>query len=416
MRPAVRRWKPGAGVLRPRPGSLTPQGARLGLPALPGDITLLLDPELVDAEGGERFAQEGFLLSVGEDGATVSAPTPRGLRYGARTLLQHLDRHGELPAGEGADWPGYEVRGFMLDVGRRFFTPGFVRDLIVRMGELKLNELQLHLNDNGFRKDKTGPWDGVQAGFRLVSARFPGLASADGAYTRAEWDSFEDLAAEHGVTLIPEIDGPAHSLAFTRYRPQLGTGDHLDLSRPETTAFMKEVFDEFVPWFRGPEVHFGADEYLSSPELFRDYFNAMAAHVRSLGKHPRAWGSFTRMTGDAEGYDRDVTINTWSTAWYDPLSAVRDGYRFVNTDDCLLYIVPFADYYHPTGLDADYLEREWEPHVFAEGMTVEPKHPLLRGAMSAVWNDLTEADYTEQDVWRLVEPTFGILARKMWHA
>ncbi|GAA2782928.1 family 20 glycosylhydrolase [Nonomuraea dietziae] len=207
MRPAVRRWKPGAGVLRPRPGSLTPEGARLGLPALPGDITLLLDPELVDAEGGERFAQEGFLLSVGEDGATVSAPTPRGLRHGARTLLQHLDRHGELPAGEGADWPGYEVRGFMLDVGRRFFTPGFVRDLIVRMGELKLNELQLHLNDNGFRKDRTGPWDGVQAGFRLVSERFPGLASADGAYTRAEWDSFEDLAAEHGVTLIPEIDG-----------------------------------------------------------------------------------------------------------------------------------------------------------------------------------------------------------------
>ncbi|MFI6903795.1 glycoside hydrolase family 20 protein [Nonomuraea sp. NPDC050394] len=392
----VRRWLAGEGVCRP------------------AEIRTELVPGLTDDEGGPRFAEEGYRLTITRDAAVVEAPSPTGLLYGSRTAEQALARDGALPVGVAVDWPGYEVRGFMLDVGRRFFTPGYIRDLIAHMGELRLNELQLHLNDNGFKREGGG-WDGVQAAFRLASSRFPGLSATDGVYTRADWDSFEDVAAANGVRLIPEIDGPAHSLAFTRFRPELGEGDHLDLSRPQTTAFMMELFDEFVPWFRGPAVHFGADEYFADPGLFRDYFNAMAAHIRSHGKRARAWGSFTRMTGDAEGYDRDVTINTWANSWYDPVEAIRDGYPFINTNDETLYVVPKAGYYHPDGLDAEFLAREWQPHVFPGGKSVEPRHPLLRGAMSAVWNDMTELDYTEQDVDRLIRPTFAILASKMWN-
>ncbi|MEU1943133.1 family 20 glycosylhydrolase [Streptomyces sp. NPDC020125] len=143
-----------------------------------------------------------------------------------------------------------------------------------------------------------------------------GLAE-HGAYDRRDWDSFEDTAAVNGVTIIPEIDAPAHSLAFTRFRPSLGLdngdSDHLDLSKPETTVFMKSVFDQFVPWFRSPDVHFGADEYTVDKPRYKIYFNEMAAHVRALGKHPRAWGSLSVMAADADGYDRDVTLN-WETA------------------------------------------------------------------------------------------------------
>lgn len=383
-----------------------------------GDVVLVLDPLLGDERGGRRFAREGYRLEVTPRRVVITAPTVTGVFYGTRSLLQMLAR-GAVPGGTAVDWPNYESRGFMLDVGRRFFTAGAVRGYIEVMGWFKLNEFQLHLNDNEI-KAPDGDWAKARSAFRLKSdnPEFAGLAAEDGAYDRGEWESFEELASANGVTIIPEIDAPGHARAFVAFRPELGldggNSDHLDLSKPESTAFVRDVFAEFMPWFRAEEVHYGTDEYTADPELYRGFFNDMAAHVRALGKRPRAWGSATRMTGTADGYDRDVTINSWNNGWYGPAEAVRDGYRFINTNDDLLYIVPYADYYHGEGLDGRWLYENWEPHVFADGQVVEPGEPLLLGAMSAVWNDLVRAEYTELDVWRMVEPTFGLLAQKMW--
>ncbi|MFV5998105.1 discoidin domain-containing protein [Streptomyces sp. NPDC056231] len=445
--PALQQWDGGTGSFELRKNSrivlakkqadeLDDQGAQLATeieqvtghkldvsPRIPqdGDIVLSIDPSLEDATGGVRFAEEGYTFTATDRNVTIAAPTAKGVYYGTRSLLQILlldDGRDSVPVGTAVDWPNYKVRGFSLDVGRRFFTADYIRDYLRVMGWFKLNQLQLHLNDNGFKGDK--PWSEVQAGFRLKTdnPELAGLASQDGSYDRADWDSFENTAAANGVTIIPEIDAPAHSLAFIQFRPSLGLNngqsDHLDLSKPETTTFMKSVFDEFVPWFRSPDVHFGADEYTVDKPRYKVYFNEMAAHIRELGKQPRAWGSLSVMAGSAAGYDRDVTMNSWNNGWYGPQALKRDGYSFINTNDALLYIVPFAGYYHGHGLDGKYLYDQWEPHVFPDGQSVAPRDPQLLGAMSAVWNDLTEAAYSELDVHQLVEPTFGTLAQKMW--
>ncbi|WP_277514213.1 discoidin domain-containing protein [Cellulosimicrobium cellulans] len=387
----------------------------------PGDLVLVLDPAFEHEPGGERFAEEGYALDVDPDVLTVTAPTRTGVYYGTRSVLQVLvqdDARSAVPVGESLDWPDYETRGFMLDVGRRFFTPEFVRDYIAMMGWFKLNEFQIHLMDNEI-SPAGGDWSAAYDGFRLASddPAFAGLASEDGAYDRADWQSFEDAAAAHGVQIVPEIEGPAHARSVIRWKPEVGlnggNSDHLDLAKPETTATMKAIYDEFVPWFEGSDVHMGVDEYFASPTLFRDYFNTMAAHVRDLGKHPRAWGSFTQMQGDAQGYDRDVTINTWNNGWYSGASAVADGYDFVNTNDGTHYVVPFADYYHGNGLDDQWIYESWLPHM-AGNVTVAPGAP--RGAMFAVWNDLVHADYTERDVHGLVELSFPAMAQKTWAA
>ncbi|MFF4829358.1 family 20 glycosylhydrolase [Streptomyces sp. NPDC001312] len=384
-----------------------------------GDIVLSIDPTLPEAVDSARFKEEGYTFTVTGENVRITAPTAKGVYYGTRTLLQILlldDGRDSVPVGTAVDWPNYKVRGFTLDVGRRFFTAAFIRDYIRLMGWFKLNEFQIHLNDNGFKGDR--PWSEAQAGFRLKTdnAALSGLASKDGAYDRRDWDSFEDTAAANGVTLVPEFDAPAHSLAFIRFKPSLGLNngdsDHLDLSKPETTAFMKSVFDEFTPWFRGPDVHFGADEYRSDKPRYKTYFNDMAAHIRTLGKHPRAWGSLSLMASSTEGYDRDVTLNSWNNSWYGPQAAKKDGYSFINTNDALLYIVPFASYYHGHGLDGKYLYDNWEPNVFPGGQSVAPKDSQLLGAMSSVWNDLTKSSYTELDVHKLVEPTFGSSRRR----
>ncbi|MEV6108735.1 glycoside hydrolase family 20 protein [Streptomyces sp. NPDC051940] len=451
--PALREWTGGTGMFRVTPASRVvvggPAAERLvrlarelvreltevagvqlgdpvaaGTPAAPagpahGCVHLRLDPGASHPRGGDLYAREGYTLEVTGTAVTITAPTYSGVYYGTRTLLQLLLQSPELPQGTARDWPAYRLRGFMLDVGRRFFTPGFVRDYLRLMGWFKLNDLQLHLNDNEI-KPPDGDWSRAYDAFRLRSDApgWAGLAAPDGSYDRADWDGFEDTAALHAVQLTPEIDAPAHARSFVRVRPGIGLGgantDHLDLGNPQTLAFVRSVLDEFTPWFRGPEVHYGADEYTGPEAHYRTYFNETAAHLRRLGKHPRAWGSLSRMTDDPAGYDRDVTVHSWNNGWYGPHAAKADGYEIVNTNDDLLYVVPFADYYHGQGLDTRALYDTWEPHVFPDGQSLEPGDPQLRGAMFAVWNDLVRTPYTEQDVHALIGPAFGVLAQKMW--
>ncbi|MGN5734812.1 beta-N-acetylhexosaminidase [Arthrobacter psychrochitiniphilus] len=388
------------------------------------NIVLSLNPAVDFGTDHATADQEGYVLRVG-NGVVLEARTLTGIFWGTRSLLQMLLASRELPCGTAVDWPNYPVRGFMLDVGRRFSQTAFLSDMVRYMGWFKLNTFMVHLNDNEIAKDTKRSWDVAQAAFRLESEnpQFAGLAATDGSYTRAQWDALEDLAAAHHVNLIPEIDVPAHARSLIKWKPELGLNggdsDMLDLSRPEATELVKELFSEFVPWFRSPVVHFGADEYAKDHEPeYRQFFNGISAHLRSLGKAPMAWGSLSTMANGAghpeSGYSRDVTICSWNNDWYSGQAAVADGYNIINTNDDLLYIVPFADYYHGGALDGQLLFDTWEPHVFGEGKNLYPQHPQLLGAASALWNDLVLKDYDEHVMHAMMEPAFGLLAQKMW--
>lgn len=393
-------------------------------PSSAGGIELILDTELDLGAAPTTATGEGYTLEVG-DGVVLKARTATGVFWGTRTLLQMLLAPRALPRGRAVDWPNYPVRGFMLDVGRRFSRPEYLSDLVKYMSWFKLNTFLVHLTDNEITKGTGRSWGEAQQAFRLQSQNpsLAGLAASDGSYSRADWDALEDLAARHQVSLIPEIDVPAHSRSLIAWRPELGLNggdsDMLDLSNPDATALVKELFTEFVPWFRGPMVNFGADEYSKDHHAeYREFFNAISEHVRSLGKQPVAWGSLTSMANGAadpgEGFDRDVLMCSWNNNWYSGQAAVADGYKVVNMNDAMLYIVPFADYYHGGPLDSRALFDSWEPHVFGAGSDLEPGHPQLLGAASALWNDLVLLDYDERTMHSMIEPAFGVLAQKMW--
>lgn len=388
------------------------------------DIVLDVDTSATVGPAGNAVAErEGYRLQV-SDRVAITARTDTAVYWGTRTLLQMMverfPERGALPVGSTTDWPNVAVRGYMLDIGRRWFGETYVSDMVRAMSWYKLNTFQVHLNDNEIGAPG-GDWSRAQSAFRLASDNpaFAGLAAKDGSFTRAEWDQLEDVAQAHHVTVVPEIDSPAHARAFIAFKPAIGlndgNSDHLDLSKPETTAFMKDVFTEFTPWFRSPAVHIGLDEYPRALEAdYRAFTNTLAAHVRSLGKRVRAWGSLTVMAGGATGYDKDIDMVSWNNGWYSGKQSVADGYPTINANDGLLYIVPFANYYHGRGLDGRWLYDSWEPHVFGGANNVDKGNPLLLGAMSAVWNDLVHATYDGDDVYGLVEPTFGLLAHKMW--
>ncbi|MFC9331640.1 discoidin domain-containing protein [Kitasatospora sp. NPDC057015] len=391
--------------------------------AAAGDIRLKIDPSADYGSVLPKLKDEAYRIDATTNQVTVTAAGQKGAINGTTTLLQTIvgsaDKH-SLPVGTAVDYPNYEIRGFSLDVARRYFTPEFIRSYIRWMGYQKLNALQIHLNDNEIAREGLD-WSTAQSAFRLASTNpaFAGLAATDGVYTKADWDSFEDTAAAAGVTLIPEIDAPGHARAFTKFKPELGLGgylsDHLDLSKPATTDFMKSVYSEFAPWFRGPVIHIGADEYdKAHVGQYQTYINTIAPYVRSLGKKVNIWGSFTAMSGGGAGYDTNMTVNSWNNGWYGPKNAITDGYDVINSNDALLYVMPFANYYHPRGLDGQYIFNTWEPNVFPDDQTLAKQDPHLLGAMPAVWNDLVHADYTEFQVHSLIEQSLGALAQKMW--
>lgn len=370
-----------------------------------GTITLRIDPSI------PSIGTEGFRLAIGKD-VVITAHTAAGLFYGTRSLLQMAllsPSHHSVPKGTAVDWPRFHERGFMLDIGRKFFDMKYLRQCVKFMSWYKMNDLQLHLNDVGANN---------YAGFRLNSPKLPGLASKDGSFTRQEFESLEKLAAEYHVQITPEFDAPAHALAFTNYHPDLkgkGLGaDTLDLRNPKTQPFIDQVWKTFIPWFTSPEVHIGADEYNGgdgSAPLFKKYIEDTAASVQAQGKKVRMWGSLNTVK-NYDGIPRNIVMNIWSLGYQDPVKAVDAGFDIINTEDAYLYIVPFAGYYYQY-LDSSWLYTSWKPNVFGKKV-IPANSPQLLGGMFCVWNDKGNYPYTFEDVFDLIKPSTPVIGDVLW--
>jgi len=138
----------------------------------------------------------------------------------------------------------------MLDCGRKFFPLQYLKDYVRILSFYKMNEFQIHLNDNGFVEFFDNDWSKTYSAFRLESTKFPGLTAKDGSYTKNEFRDLQQEAQYFGVNIIPEIDIPAHSLAFSQFKPEIGSKeygmDHLDLYNPETYKFVDALLDEIL--------------------------------------------------------------------------------------------------------------------------------------------------------------------------
>src|SRR5690606_15955502 len=124
---------------------------KTGRPAK-ADIYLALSPEEA------RYGQEGYRFEVGEV-LKISSAANTGLFWGTRTLLQLMESERAIPKGIAIDYPSYKVRGLVLDAGRKFFSIEFLRQYVKLLSYYKMNDFQIHLNDNGFKKYFSDNWD-----------------------------------------------------------------------------------------------------------------------------------------------------------------------------------------------------------------------------------------------------------------
>ncbi|MBR5875261.1 MAG: family 20 glycosylhydrolase [Akkermansia sp.] len=387
---------------------------------------------------------EAYRLHTDESGITVSAVSGKGLFWGSRTVLQILKQTGgSMPYGKAYDVPRYEVRGVLFDIARTPYTLKDLRDVINAMAWYKMNDLHLVINNNyifleEYVKDGHDPLKEAYTAFRLesdmVGENGQKLTADDVYFTKKEFRELIDYAKTRGVNIVPEFDTPGHALSFTKVRPDLiyqgpmnhpgRRSDHIDAGNPETLKFVGKVLDEYLlpdknfadkPVLDGCVIHVGADEFYGEAEVYRKFADGLLKHVKSRGFTPRIWGSLTHKPGKTKVESEGVQMNLWSAQWQDPIEAMNDGYKLINTNDGHLYIVPFANYYR-MDKNHKWVYNNWRPN-YVGNAHIPAGHPNLIGATFAIWNDMTDlkhSGYGMYDVWDIFRSSADVLSQRMW--
>lgn len=443
--PELREWKAAAKDATFTPGEATeivcrteallPEGERLAADyeqltgrhltvkvaksASKGDIFLEIKPN-------KRGKAEGYRISVTPSGVTLTGNDAEGLRWATRTLLQLTEASPALPCGTATDWPDYNFRGFVLDCGRKYIPIDYLYKLVDVLSYYKMNVLHIHLNDNGFKAFYEDDWDKTQAAFRMESDRFPGLTARDGNYTKQEFRDLQAYALSKGVEIVPEIDIPAHSLAFSRFRPEIGSSDdeygrdHLDLTKEATYQFLDSLIEEYIagpdPVFTGKRFHIGTDEYSNRDSAIVEKFRALTDRyinlARKHGKRPMVWGALTHAKGSQPVSSDGVEMYCWYNGYAAPDSMLSLGYDIVSVPDGWTYIVPAAGYYNDF-LNNKLIYEKWSPAQIGS-LRVDPTNPQLLGGMFAVWNDHPNNGITVRDIHHRIMEGLPAMAAKTW--
>lgn len=236
------------------------------------EIDIRLLPHLPEVPCNQ---EEAYRLKVDNRKITVEAVTEQGAYWALQTLKQLAagsPRKGTVPGCDIVDWPAFRIRGFMQDVGRTYLSLEELKREISKLSEFKVNVFHWHLTEN-------------QA-WRLQSKIFPMLNDSANTtrmpgkyYTLEEARELTAYCKAHHVLLIPEIDMPGHSAAFTR------TFRH-DMQSREGMEILKLLVKEACETFDVPYLHIGTDEVsFTNPRFVPE----MVAYVRSLGKKAISW-------------------------------------------------------------------------------------------------------------------------------
>ncbi|MEX0273561.1 MAG: family 20 glycosylhydrolase, partial [Flavobacteriaceae bacterium] len=241
---------------------------------------------------------EGYTLNIGADSIIISAKDAPGFIHAQQTILQLLpndiwsnttstSEDWVLPAIFIEDAPRFQWRGLMLDVSRHFFGIAYIKKTLDRMAMLKLNTFHWHLiDDQGWRIEiKKYPKLTEIGGFRVDqedrhwndrNPNDPGeKGTYGGYYTQEEIKEVVAYASRLGITVVPEIEMPAHVTSGMAAYPELtcfgqpvavpsgGIWPITDIycaGKESTFAFLEDVLDEVMDIFPSEYIHVGGDE------------------------------------------------------------------------------------------------------------------------------------------------------------
>lgn len=296
----------------------------------------------------------------------------------------------------------------------------------------------MHASDNLWNPDflygeGNEGWKELYAGFRFrppLNSSIVGLVPRrNESWSKDEFLALQSTCSNHGISLIPEIDTPGHSLVITQWKPELmaaGAPDQLNLSFPDTIPSIKSIWDEFLPWFSAAEVSIGADEY--NPALANDYIsfvNEMSTHIfHESKKSIRVWG--TNEPSNTSSISTDVTIQHWDFPGDSiPVQLLEHGYSVINSEQFFLYLdgKTSDDSQFPQELNQSLMwtgapgGKGWAPNIFSPtdcSNNTSIDNPRLRGAIFALWNDWGNNATTPLEIYYQLSRSLAVFAEKTW--
>ncbi|MCR5710677.1 MAG: beta-N-acetylhexosaminidase [Bacteroidales bacterium] len=423
-------------------------------------IVLSIDPET--GTGLKEFqVSESYRISVGPSEVSVSGGGIQGVLHGIQTLVKALavpevagSYRFALPAGAVADYPEFPYRAFMLDCGRHFFPAAYIKQLIDILALHNINYFHWHLSeDQGWRLEIKKYPRLTEVGSYRPGTSYDSSGKVDdvpvsGFYTQDEAREIVRYAAERGITVIPEIDMPGHTMAALAAYPELGcTGgpyevatrygvldDVLCVGKDGTMTFVKDVLEEVLDIFPSEYIHIGGDEcpkirWAECPdcqrkirelglkgsgsktgeELLQSWFTSeIEAFLAARGRRMICWNDVLCDWGDQ--VVGEPSKNTVIAGWMRPASvavAAREGYDAIMCPVGHLYFSNAANN-KLTGLDL--IRTVYDLPVIPEGLTAEEKNHII-GAEACIWTErVAETDSLE---WRLL-PRLSTLAELQW--
>ena len=213
--------------------------------------------------------KEAYRLTITPKRVRIEANTPEGV-YRAKTTLAQLEY--PYPCGVIVDYPRFPWRGIMLDISRHFRDKDFILKQIDALSGVKLNVLHLHLTDAaGWRIEiKSHPELTEKTAWRVgdtwrewntTGKRYEGTYG--GYLSQEDVREIVAYAAEHHMTLVPEIEMPGHSTETVYAIPGVGckdTSDDLCPGKEATFLLLEDILSEVMDLFPSEFIHIGGDE------------------------------------------------------------------------------------------------------------------------------------------------------------
>ncbi len=421
---------------------------------------------LTDRQVPDGLGDEGYNLTVSPDRITLRADHNAGLFYAGQSLTQLLNHQlatqttgqtptttnnghalvRELPCADIKDKPRFPWRGFMLDSARHFQSVELVTKLIDQLAALKLNRLHWHLTDDqGWRLEilgypkltSVGAWRSNGGGGNGNQVSYGGY------YTQEQVREIVAYAKLRQITVIPEIEMPAHNLAALAAYPQLSChGQPSDVTnqwglldgvycagQDQTFSFLQNVLDEVAELFPSPYLHLGGDErkpgtwdncqacqavrdkhnLTDEPALQKWFMDRVADHVHTrLNRRSISWGDNI----DAGGTQGQV-VHGWLPE--QSTKAARQGLDTINSTHEWVYLDYPATEKELAEDKPDWmrllpLEKVYQFDPIPQGLEPDLHHHVL-GSEAHLW---TEHVPTEADLHHQLWPRLIAFAETVW--
>jgi len=245
----------------------------------------------------KKVGDQGYKLTSGADGVTVSANGSAGLYYGTQTLMQLVKRGKTglyIPGLEIEDWPDIPVRAVHYDTKHHQDKKEYVKSFIRTLSHYKINMLVWEWED------------------KFAYPSHPEIG-APGAFTMEEMQEFTRYARKYHVQIVPLVQGLGH-VSFILKWPQHAHLREIPASNWEfcplkegTYKLLFDLWEDAIKATPGSEyIHIGSDETyelgkgtkcgcrekmkeIGRSGLYHLFVGKSARHLMSLGRKVMVW-------------------------------------------------------------------------------------------------------------------------------